>query len=153
MEQIVQVSSLDPSALLLFNNPFFHSFSVKSLFHSLSLSLCVRVQLATAGELITTGIMIIISMSLLLEWLPVKAAALLTAGPGTSCPKFKHYLVHFRLTNIHMPTFKSCTLKTCRCTYSNLTSTIHVEKQAGFSKLYQHSNLLLDTSVIDIFEN
>lgn len=59
------------------------------------------VQLATAGELIITSIVIIIiSLSPLLERLPVCAAAALIAGAGTNCPFYiqKHYLVHFHST-------------------------------------------------------
>lgn len=106
----VSVSSFVPdSPLFFFPFLFFFFLNVRfSPFLLLPLSPCTRVQLATAGELIITGIVIIIivigvSRSTLLRRLPANTAAALIAGSGTSCrTTFNNYLVHFHSkTAIH----------------------------------------------------
>lgn len=132
VEQILQVSSLDPT---------FYGSIFPFLLCEIPPpppSLCARVQLATAGELIITSIVIIIiSLSPLLERLPVCAAAALIAGAGTNCPFYiqKHYLVHFHSTkNTHSRQTDTVNINHVLCwkhLHSNLTLTAHLKKKSG----------------------
>lgn len=143
VERILRASSLVPNSLLLFFNVrFFPPSLLCEIPLPLALSLpsfCARVQLATAGELIIAGIVIIIiSLSPLLERHPASAAAALIAVSGASCPSNIQTLLgplsldKYPLTRDLYCQYKPCVLlKTLRC---NCILTWH--------SLYTHWNVL-----------